>query len=415
MLSDPGARRPATSRRPSSRGWSARRPARRSSRRPRSTVAPASVAPLDALLDDGTAPATRARGAGEARGRRRRARRARRRPGRSRRSPSAAASTTRDPNPRIFPREDAWHDVVGRGVNVSWPLFDGGRARGETSPRRAALTRAAQERLAEFDATLAVEIRQRLRDLESSRAALDGGRPTPSAARDRGAPRRRRAIRRRRRDEHRRARRAGRAAAGRARSHAGASPTARLADARLARGRSADERHHRRAISRGASATSWPSTRDLRRRPGRGLRLSRQQRRRQVDDHPHAVRPADADERHGDGRRHRRRPRSRRREAPHRLHVAAVLAVRAADGRSEHPLLRRHLRPRPARGSRSAGGSCSRWPASQGRERTRAAISPAAGGSASRSAARSCTSRRSCFSTSRPAASIRCRAAQFWR
>ena len=49
------------------------------------------------------------------------------------------------------------------------------------------------------------------------------------------------------------------------------------------------------------------------------------------------------------------------------------------------------------------------------RERRSRAISPAAGGSGSRSAARSCTSRRSSFSTSRPAASIRCRAAQFWR
>ena len=36
------------------------------------------------------------------------------------------------------------------------------------------------------------------------------------------------------------------------------------------------------------------------------------------------------------GRRHRRDPRSRRRQAPHRLHVAAVLALRGADRRSEH-------------------------------------------------------------------------------
>ena len=37
------------------------------------------------------------------------------------------------------------------------------------------------------------------------------------------------------------------------------------------------------------------------------------------------------------GRRRRRRPRSRRRQAAHRLHVAAVLALRAAHRRSEHP------------------------------------------------------------------------------
>ena len=62
--------------------------------------------------------------------------------------------------------------------------------------------------------------------------------------------------------------------------------------------------------------------------------------------------------------------RSGRRQAPHRLHVAALLAVRAADGRSEHPVLRRHLRIDPARGSPSAAGSCSTWPACVGREHT---------------------------------------------
>jgi outer membrane protein TolC len=77
-----------------------------------------------------------------------------------------------NPNPRIFPREDAWRTSWDASVNVSWPLFDGGRARGEMA-EAAALTRATQERLAEFDATLAVEIRQRLSERVSSRAAID--------------------------------------------------------------------------------------------------------------------------------------------------------------------------------------------------------------------------------------------------
>ena len=116
---------------------------------------------------------------------------------------------------------------------------------------------------------------------------------------------------------------------------------------------------------------------------------------------------------HGPGRRCRRQPRSRRSEAAHRLHVAEVLALRAAHGRSKHPILRRStgwtlrapsirlprkIRPRDGRDLRAA-----RTP--------RHAISPAAGGSGSRSAARSSTSRASCSSTSRQAASIRCRAA----
>ena len=76
------------------------------------------------------------------------------------------------PNPRIFPREDAWHASWDVGVNLNWPIFDGGRARSETA-EAVALTRAVVERLADFDASLAVEIRQRVSEIASSRAAID--------------------------------------------------------------------------------------------------------------------------------------------------------------------------------------------------------------------------------------------------
>lgn len=76
------------------------------------------------------------------------------------------------PNPRIFPREDAWRTSWDAGVNVSWPIFDAGRARSEMA-EAAALTRAVQERLADFDASLAVEIRQRVSEIASSRAAIE--------------------------------------------------------------------------------------------------------------------------------------------------------------------------------------------------------------------------------------------------
>jgi outer membrane protein TolC len=75
------------------------------------------------------------------------------------------------PNPRIFPREGAWRTSWDAGVNVNWPLFDGGRARSEMA-EAAAQTRALQERLADFDASLAAEIRQRIREVEASRAAI---------------------------------------------------------------------------------------------------------------------------------------------------------------------------------------------------------------------------------------------------
>ena len=76
------------------------------------------------------------------------------------------------PNPRIFPRVGDWRESWDAGVNVSWPIFDGGRAKSEAA-EAAAGVRAVQARLAEFDSVVALEIRQRVSELESSRAALD--------------------------------------------------------------------------------------------------------------------------------------------------------------------------------------------------------------------------------------------------
>jgi outer membrane protein TolC len=77
-----------------------------------------------------------------------------------------------NPNPRIFPREAAWRRSWDASVNLSWPLFDGGRVRSEMA-EAAASARAVEERLADFDASLAVEIRQRLTEIASARAAID--------------------------------------------------------------------------------------------------------------------------------------------------------------------------------------------------------------------------------------------------
>ena len=76
------------------------------------------------------------------------------------------------PNPRIFPREGAWKSSWDAGVNVNWPIFDGGKARSEAAEADAA-ARALVERLADVDASLALEVRQRLAEVESSRAAVD--------------------------------------------------------------------------------------------------------------------------------------------------------------------------------------------------------------------------------------------------
>jgi outer membrane protein len=75
------------------------------------------------------------------------------------------------PNPRIFPRQEEWSESWDAGINVNWPLFDGGRTRAEVA-EASAFARAAQARLAEFDAVLAVELRQRVSEIESGRAAI---------------------------------------------------------------------------------------------------------------------------------------------------------------------------------------------------------------------------------------------------
>ena len=87
------------------------------------------------------------------------------------------------PNARIFPREDAWRTSWDAGVNVSWPLLDGGRTRGELAEASAA-GRAAEERLAEFDSIVAVEIRQRMSEIDASRAAIAAANDAVRSARE---------------------------------------------------------------------------------------------------------------------------------------------------------------------------------------------------------------------------------------
>jgi outer membrane protein TolC len=75
------------------------------------------------------------------------------------------------PNPRIFPREDAWHSSWDAGVSLTWNVWDAGRTRSEIT-EAASLGEAVRERLADFDTTLALEIRQRTLELDSARAQI---------------------------------------------------------------------------------------------------------------------------------------------------------------------------------------------------------------------------------------------------
>jgi outer membrane protein len=134
-------------------------------------IAPASAAPIDALLE----AARRQRPERAALLKKLEAAGARGRAAAAGTKPTVAVAGGVDyarPNPRIFPRDDSWRTSWDAGVNVNWPLFDGGKARSEMAEASAS-TRAIQEHLAEFDAVLAVEIRQRLSEREASRAAID--------------------------------------------------------------------------------------------------------------------------------------------------------------------------------------------------------------------------------------------------
>jgi outer membrane protein TolC len=90
------------------------------------------------------------------------------------------------PNPRIFPRSERWDDSWDASVNMSWPLWDGGRTRAERA-ETAAQTKVAEARLADFDRQVAFEVRQRQLELESSLAAIattaDGVRAAAEARR----------------------------------------------------------------------------------------------------------------------------------------------------------------------------------------------------------------------------------------
>ena len=90
------------------------------------------------------------------------------------------------PTPRIFPRTDRWDESWDIGVNLSWSLWDGGRTKAEAAEAAAAAD-AMRQRLAEFDTGLSVEIRQRLLEIESGRAAIaaaeDGVRSAEEARR----------------------------------------------------------------------------------------------------------------------------------------------------------------------------------------------------------------------------------------
>jgi outer membrane protein len=75
------------------------------------------------------------------------------------------------PNPRFVPRADRWHTSWDLGVTLTWALWDGGRSRADRAAA-AAQADAISARIEDFDALVAVDVRQRQLDLVSTRAAI---------------------------------------------------------------------------------------------------------------------------------------------------------------------------------------------------------------------------------------------------
>jgi outer membrane protein TolC len=90
------------------------------------------------------------------------------------RKPTIAANGGVDyanPNPRIFPRKGEWQESWDLSVNVNWPIWDGGRSKAEAA-QAAAMATATRERLADLDALIALDVRQRQLDIASAKAAI---------------------------------------------------------------------------------------------------------------------------------------------------------------------------------------------------------------------------------------------------
>jgi outer membrane protein TolC len=88
-----------------------------------------------------------------------------------------------NPNAKIFPRRGLWQESWDLSVNVNWLLFDSGRTQAQVA-EAAAATSAIRERIAEFDSVVAAEVRQRLLELDSSRALLKAASDAVSSAAD---------------------------------------------------------------------------------------------------------------------------------------------------------------------------------------------------------------------------------------
>jgi outer membrane protein TolC len=93
----------------------------------------------------------------------------------------ALAVEPASPNSRYIPRSSDWNTSWELGVNLTWPLFDGGKAKANYAAATAQAD-GVEARIADFDAMVGSDIRQRLLDIDSGRAALTASEEAVTAA-----------------------------------------------------------------------------------------------------------------------------------------------------------------------------------------------------------------------------------------
>jgi outer membrane protein len=85
------------------------------------------------------------------------------------------------PNQLFVPRVDQWKTSWNLGINLSWSLWDGGRADALAASTRAQ-AEAVRRQAEDVDASIGVEIRQRLLDLDADRSAIAASAEAVAAA-----------------------------------------------------------------------------------------------------------------------------------------------------------------------------------------------------------------------------------------
>ncbi len=85
------------------------------------------------------------------------------------------------PNTRFFPLRDEWRTGWDAGVNLTWLVFDSGRAKADRASGMAQAD-AIGHRLRDFDDQVTVDVRRRLLDLEAGQAALAASEEAVAAA-----------------------------------------------------------------------------------------------------------------------------------------------------------------------------------------------------------------------------------------